>query len=228
MAETQRAAEGVERLLGLDEAGRGSLIGPLVVGGFLVRAEEVGRLRAAGADDSKRLSPARRIEVYRQLRAIGRPLSIAIAPRTIDSYVRDHRLNLLEAERFARLIDRSRPDAVHADACDVDAERFASLLKRLSRTSARVRASHRADATDPVVGAASIVAKVRRDAAIARLADRLGAEIGSGYPSDPRTIDFVRGALASKEPAPLWLRRSWAPAKRLRAERTARRLEAFT
>ncbi|MGI0067834.1 MAG: hypothetical protein ACREB9_05390 [Thermoplasmata archaeon] len=84
------------------------------------------------------------------------------------------------------------------------------------------------DRDDPVVGAASIVAKVERDRAIARLAVEIGEPIGSGYPSDPHTMEFVRRWTASRgDRNAVWLRRSWAPTKRLMRERSARRLEEF-
>ena len=215
-------------VLGIDEAGRGSLIGPLVVGGFLVARHELGTLRDLGARDSKALSPSRREEVYGRLGSKGRRLTVVIPPTTIDTHVRRHGLNGLEARAFARLVRRTRPQEVFVDACDVDPDRFGSLVARLSGNVAPVRSSHHADRDFPVVGAASIVAKVRRDRAIERLRDHLGAEIGSGYPSDGRTLDFVRSVLAAG-PAPRpWLRHSWATAERLKPRIPARVLESFS
>ena len=89
------------RILGLDEAGRGCVLGPLVVGGFLyeTRSEPTlaqGALRAAGADDSKALSHKRRVAVRAGLLGLGEPLIRAIPPAAID----DGNLNTLEIAAF--------------------------------------------------------------------------------------------------------------------------------
>jgi len=215
-------------VLGLDEAGRGSLIGPLVVGGFLVPEERLSELPALGVRDSKLLSAARREEIYRSLSSVGRAFRIAADPAEVDRSVRHRGLNRLELRLFSRLVARARPRTVFADACDPVASRFAAQLGALAGEDVEVRASHHADRDIPVVGAASIVAKVERDRAIARLARRLDAPIGSGYPSDRRTVEYVRQLLASGTPAPPWLRQSWRTTERLKRETRARRLESFS
>ncbi|HEV8049133.1 MAG TPA: ribonuclease HII [Thermoplasmata archaeon] len=214
-------------ILGLDEAGRGSLVGPLVVGGFLMDAARVPDLGALGVRDSKRLTPARREAIFAELPGIGRPLTVVLAPRAVDRAVADGLLNELELEAFARLIREHRPDIAYADACDPVAERFGRRLRSASGHSGRVHACHKADRDLLVVGAASIVAKVHRDRAMARLRHRLGDDLGSGYPSDEGTIDFVRAALADGAPPPSWLRASWATMERVIPSRPARPLEAF-
>ena len=216
-----------ELVLGLDEAGRGSLIGPLVVGGFLIARRDIATLPGLGVRDSKLLSARRREEVYGRLREAGRCLSVRLSPREIDAHVRHHGLNELEAIAFARLVRDTRPAEVFADACDVLPDRFGRLVEQLSGTRSPVRASHRADRLVPVVGAASIVAKVRRDRVIARLENTLGPGIGSGYPSDRRTIEFVRATLARGGAPPSWLRRSWSTTERLMAGPSAPVLESF-
>ncbi|HEV2167278.1 MAG TPA: ribonuclease HII [Thermoplasmata archaeon] len=214
-------------VLGIDEAGRGSLIGPLVVGGFLCPRGALDRLRELGARDSKQLSPERREEAYRALSRAGRAFSISLSPSVIDRYVSKGRLNRLEAEAFARIIRSARPEEAFVDACDPNAERFGEVVGRLCGRGTVVRSSHRADLLVPVVGAASIVAKVRRDRAIAALGRSLGLAVGSGYPSDPRTLHFVRGALGAGRPAPRWLRASWSTTGRLIRERQLRPLERY-
>ena len=216
------------RVLGIDEAGRGSVLGPLVVGGYLVDSDREAELRSIGARDSKLLTRERRNEVHTALGPVGRRRAIAIAPREIDRWVARGELNLLEAEVFARLVRELEPEVVRVDACDPDARRFGVLVRRLSGRSRPVIARHHADRDDPVVGAASIVAKVERDRRIARLRDRLGSEIGSGYPSDSRTIDFLRGVLERDPTArPSFVRWSWATMKRVKPARPAPTLETF-
>lgn len=219
--------EPVERILGLDEAGRGSVIGPLVVGGFLIERSNIDRLIAAGARDSKALAPEKRERVYLDLPAIGECDSVVLPPREIDQYVARGRLNELEARAFGALVSRLGPDEVHADACDPVPRRFARAIARWSGRSVRILARHHADRDDPIVGAASIVAKVRRDRAIERLRRQLGEGVGSGYPSDPRTIEFLRDRLKVEVVVPAWVRASWATMQRVKPDRPAFTLDSF-
>jgi ribonuclease HII len=214
--------------LGIDEAGRGSLVGPMVVGGCLVRTTDLGRLAEIGVRDSKLLSAKRREAIYRELGTFARRVSVTVAPQRIDRRVRRGQLNRLEAEVFARLVRRYRPARVFVDACDPIASRFGAVIAALAAPpSVPVEARHRADREIPVVAAASIVAKVRRDRALARLRERLGDALGSGYPSDVRTVEFVRRALENELDGLPWLRLSWATTRRLKRLRTVVPLEAF-
>ncbi|HYA54686.1 MAG TPA: ribonuclease HII [Thermoplasmata archaeon] len=214
-------------MLGIDEAGRGSLVGPLVVGGFCLDSDRLEELVALGAKDSKALTPAGRERVFRELPQLGRGATVSLPPRTIDRAVRQGGLNGLEAEAFARLVRRMSPDVAYVDACDPNEQRFGRLVARLAGGNVRVVARHHADRDLPVVGAASIVAKVHRDRALARLRRSLGEELGSGYPSDPRTIRFVREWLAAKAQLPPWVRGSWATMERIKPRRLARTLDSF-
>jgi ribonuclease HII len=216
-----------ERVLGIDEAGRGSLVGPLVVGAFCLTEDRIGELVALGAKDSKVLSPEARERVFAGLAGIGSRTHIALSPRTIDGAVRRGRLNDLEAEAFARIIRTLAPDVAYVDACDPNERRFGSRVARLAGGRTRVIARHHADRDYPIVGAASVVAKVRRDRAIARLREKLGGDLGSGYPSDPRTIRFVRSVLAADASLPAWVRGSWATMQRVMPRRPARTLDGF-
>lgn len=221
------AAAGTETIAGVDEAGRGAWLGPLVVAAVAVPLDRLPDIRAAGARDSKELSPAARERVYGKVLRLGTCRSVAIVPRTIDRSVDRGELNLLEARAFARLLRELAPTTAYVDACDADAERFGRTVARIAGPSVRVVARHKADRDNPLVGAASIVAKVRRDRAIARLAERLGEPIGSGYPSDARTIDFVRRTVAPAARLPDWLRRSWATTKRVIPVRPGPTLDGF-
>lgn len=214
--------------MGLDEAGRGSTVGPLVVGAFAIDEGALAELPRLGVRDSKRLSPLRRSEIRAALPALGGCRSLAFAPRTIDRYVARGGLNELELAAFARLIRALNPDLAIVDACDPNADRFGRRLSALAGPGTTILARHRADAEFPVVGAASIVAKVRRDRALASLRARLGDDLGSGYPSDPRTQAFVAAAVRGGDRRPEWLRLSWAPVQRVMRARPAHTLDEFT
>jgi ribonuclease HII len=216
------------RVVGVDEAGRGSFVGPLVVGGFAVDDPDLESIRAAGARDSKELTPAARNEVYARLVRLGDVTSVALTPRVVDRAVRYGGLNDLEAEAFGTVIRRLGGEEARVDACDTNEARFGRRVSARAGGGTRIISRHHADRDDPLVGAASIVAKVRRDRALARLRENLGVEIGSGYPSDAQTVEFVRTHLQRVEGAPIWLRISWATMTRVKPAPPAITLEKFT
>lgn len=198
-----------------------------MVGAFLVHRDRLDDLRATGATDSKALRAEERQEVYERLAGVGTCRAILIPPREIDRFVPHGDLNFLEAREFGRLVAALGPDEVRVDACDVNAERFGRRVRRLSGGGVPVLSRHHADRDDLVVGAASIVAKVRRDRAIAGLQRRLGTDFGSGYPSDERTVVFVRERLRRGGPAPAYLRTSWSTVQRVKGAASARTLEVY-
>jgi ribonuclease HII len=204
------------RIVGVDEAGRGSFVGPLVVGAFAVDDSAIDAVRACGARDSKQLSPSARDEVYAALGRLGTRASITLLPRVVDRAVCDGGLNELEADAFGDVIRKLGAEEARVDACDTNEARFGRRVARRAGPGVRVVARHHADRDDPVVGAASIVAKVRRDRAIATLRRTLGDTLGSGYPSDAQTITFVRQHLEQGGPAPIWLRASWSTMTRVK------------
>jgi ribonuclease HII len=202
-------------VVGLDEAGRGAWIGPLVVGAVAVPRPGLGALAATGARDSKVLTPKQREEILARIERCAEVRSLEAPPEEIDRHVVVGHLNELEARLFGTLARPFAPAEARVDACDANARRFGSSVARHAGPQVRVLSRHHADAQDPLVGAASIVAKVRRDRAIRRLADELGDEIGSGYPSDPVTVRFVRRVVAPDGARPSWLRSSWATTRRV-------------
>ncbi len=175
--------------IGVDEAGRGPVIGPLVVCAFASTSQSF--LRELGVKDSKDLSKKRRNELFDTLSNM--PHSVVIcSPERID---KSDNLNTLEVELFAEAISSMPEGEIMLDACDVNANRFANNVSKLS---GRVcNAEHKADENHPEVSAASIIAKVTRDRLIAELSQNLGFDIGSGYPSDPKTkaavIELIKG-----------------------------------
>jgi ribonuclease HII len=201
------------RILGLDEAGRGCVLGPLVVGGFLCDAAESDALAAAGVDDSKRLRPKKRVALREILPEHGTPFLREMSPAQIDA----ENINTLEEIAFFEIILDARPDHVTIDApCHPAA--IPAFIARLSRRLVEagvpvptMRVEPKADANYPVVGAASIVAKVYRDAAIAQL-----GPVGSGYPSDPVTRAWLTGFIQREEAFPSCVRTRWGTIDALR------------
>ena len=214
------------KVLGIDEAGRGSVLGPLVVGGFLAERSRLGELSDLGVRDSKLLTPARREALFDGLGSLGERLAIEIPPVQIDEAVHRHQLNVLEARSFARLLGMTDAREVFVDACDPRADRFGRRVRAMAHTSARIVSRHHADRDLPVVSAASIVAKVCRDRALGRLRRRLDLDCGSGYPSDETTRRFVMTHLATGSGRVEWLRYSWTTVERLKPRPPLRTLDA--
>jgi ribonuclease HII len=198
-----------------------------VVGGFCVAVDRIEELAALGAKDSKALTPAARERLFAELTSVGTREHVVLSPRTIDRAVQQGQLNDLEARTFARVVRKVAPDVTYVDACDTNERRFGEQVARWSGGSPRVVSRHHADRDLRVVGAASIVAKVLRDRALHKLREQLGEGLGSGYPSDPKTIDFVRAFLADGRPPPVWLRASWETMRRVKPHRPARTLDGY-
>jgi ribonuclease HII len=215
-------------ILGIDEAGRGSVLGPLVVGGFLLPDDQLDRLRDLGVRDSKLLSRPRRESLATALAGLGRSWTISISPSRIDRAVAHQGLNELEAEAFGRLVRRARPARAYVDACDPVEARFGRLVaRRAGVPPSRVVARHHADRDLPLVGAASILAKVRRDREIDDLQRSADGELGSGYPSDPTTRRYLAGLLEGGGTLPTWVRASWKTLRNLKPATATRTLDAY-
>ena len=212
-------------ICGADEAGRGPVIGPLVVAAVMV--EDDLSLRELGVRDSKLLSPARREELYDRIMAIAKVETSMATPEEIDSRG-EGSLNELEVQHFAAVIDRLAPHKVYVDAADVVAERFGQNISALLRCRPDMVSCHRADVLYPVVSAASIIAKVTRDRAVRSICEELGENVGSGYPTDPVTKTFLERWTRDHGNLPPHTRRSWATARKLHSTCKIMKLDNWT
>jgi len=198
---------------GVDEAGRGCVLGPLAVAGVSVDSGQLQELAELGVKDSKLLSPGQRDALYPEILRVCKGVEVSrIPPKMIDRYVsrgkKYRRLNYLETIHMARVIDALSVDEVFVDAPDVNPVRFKSELEELLLSKPRIVAEHKADVNYAVVSAASIVAKVERDRDVAELR-ALHGDFGSGYPSDPDTIAFLESWMRSNSAQPEFARKSW-------------------
>jgi ribonuclease HII len=204
-----------ESVGGIDEAGRGAILGPLVVAGVSANSKALKRLAELGVRDSKLLTHERRCALYEEITSWCDAVSfLPILPEEIDRYVtygrRRRKLNFLEAIHMARIVPLLGVDQVYIDAPDTNARLFTTELKEMlrSRPCPRIVAEHKADRNYVVVSAASIVAKVERDRAVELLRVEHG-EFGSGYPSDEETIAYLRRWMEREGAFPPFARRSW-------------------
>ena len=210
-----------ERIFGgVDEAGRGCVVGPLVVAGVSVDRAGAKELRRMGVRDSKLLSAKQRQKLHGKILGVCREVRLEmIPPQEIDRVVRNggpyRKLNYLEAVYFAKVIDGLGASKAHVDASDSSPRRFGTYVTENLTRECRVLSSHRADRNHPVVSAASIVAKVTRDAEVSKLRDEHG-DFGSGYPSDPDTRAFFMEYIRRGDELPDYVRKSWKTWERMR------------
>lgn len=194
-------------MYGADEAGKGPALGSMFAAAVAVEDPAV---LPDDVDDSKHVAPARREELDRILREDDR-VRVAVAevtPARIDAPETD--MNTLTVEAQARAVAgvAREDEAGVVDAGDTSEERFARRLRDHCEVGVEVTAEHGADETHAVVGAASIVAKVARDAQMDAYAAEYG-EVGSGYPSDPTTRTFLREWVRDRGDLPPFARESW-------------------
>lgn len=213
-------------IAGVDDAGRGSAIGPLVIAGILIKEQDLPKLAELGVKDSKLLTPNRREILAPQIKQIAEKHAIVkLSPKEIDDIVFNgkklHKLNWLEAQTMAKVIETLKPDKAYVDASDVLEDRFKQDILDCLSFKIPIISEHKADRTYPVVSAASIIAKTERDKEIAQLATVHG-DFGSGYPSDPRTIQFLERCVARMSEYPDFVRKSWKPAQKVKNERGQR------
>jgi ribonuclease HII len=205
---------------GVDDAGRGAVIGPLIIAGVLVKEEDLPKLKELGVKDSKLLSPHTREVLAPEIRKIVQKYAVLkLQPEEIDVVVKSgrklHKLNWLEAQTMARVIETLKPDRVYVDASDVLEERFKQHILECMSFKVDIVSEHKADRNYVAVSAASIIAKVERDREVAELA-RVYGDFGSGYPSDQRTMNFLKQLAERAGEYPEFIRKSWKPAKKIK------------
>ncbi|MCQ1535691.1 ribonuclease HII [Methanosarcina sp. KYL-1] len=186
-------------IAGIDEAGKGPVIGPMCIGGVKIDESKSHILKVLGVADSKKLTPKKREQLATQIKKHADGFFVLeVSPSQIDELRKIMTMNEIMVVCFAKVLEQLKPDKVYADAADVKAERFAENLRSQYAKSSPAHAKkieiismHQADAIYPVVSAASILAKVRRDELIEELKKEWKMDFGSGYPSDPKTRAFL-------------------------------------
>ncbi|PIN76727.1 ribonuclease HII, partial [Candidatus Woesearchaeota archaeon CG10_big_fil_rev_8_21_14_0_10_36_11] len=185
-------------IVGIDEAGRGPVLGPLVMVALAIKEEDIKKLEWLGVKDSKLLSSQVREELFERIHEIAHNFRVeVIEPDAIDLSLTEENSNLnwLEAETSARLVSELNPDKIIVDCPSVNIPAyttyFANKLSAGVRSNAELIVEHKADLNHIVVAAASVVAKVIRDRYIEKIKAEIGVDFGSGYMSDPKTKLFL-------------------------------------
>jgi ribonuclease HII len=179
---------------GIDEAGRGPVIGPMVMAICAIDENKVHLLDEMGVKDSKLLTKQKREELFIQIQNICTHNIIILSPLEIDAALNDRTVNLnrLEGKTTAALIN-----SVNADKCIIDCpspniKAYTEFIKSMVPKKINLICEHKADMNNTIVGAASILAKVTRDRMIEDLQKIAKIDFGSGYPSDPKTVEFLK------------------------------------
>jgi ribonuclease HII len=208
-------------ICGVDEAGKGSVLGPMVVAAVGAPSEEV--FSNLPVRDSKLLTPKDRERLFTLISERCGVATVIIPAEEIDEHRKTITMNQCVARAHAAVIRRIHPDIAYVDACDVNPTRYARMVQEHLDTGCEIVSKHHADQTFKVVSAASIVAKVVRDQEIRSLAAIYG-EIGSGYPSDPVTIAYLSAYIGKHHHPPACARKSWKTVGNLMAAFEQRKL----
>jgi ribonuclease HII len=215
-----------EYIIGIDDAGRGPVLGSMVLAGILIEKEKEPELKELGAKDSKLLTPAKRKKLARYIKKNYSFHMEKSSPKEIDDC---ENLNNLEAMKAAMIINKLSENIkddieVIADCPSINTAEWAAYLKKLvTNQKIKIRAEHKADFNYPSVSAASIIAKELREEEIEDIRKDLGIKFGSGYPSDPQTIDFIKYNYKNPKYKDI-IRHSWDTVKRLHEKANQREL----
>lgn len=190
------------------------MLGPIIVAGVCVTKKSIPEMVEKGIKDSKLLSPKKRQVLFGHVVSVAESICVCrINIEDIDFHVFRNNLNLLEAEAMAITIRNMKSDKTYVDSCDVNPSRYQRTIKSfLKQNNTKLVSMHHADRLSVVVSGASIIAKVIRDSEISKIRIKYG-DVGSGYPSDKKTIKFVKEWFRQKNQIPPFARKSWKPAQ---------------
>jgi ribonuclease HII len=214
-------------LCGIDEAGRGPVIGPLVTAGVVIDPADEAKLKKLGVKDSKLLLPKKREELFDKiLEIVKRHEIVVLSPQDIDAALidPDTNLNWLEADTTAELINKLKPEKAIVDCPSNNIQEYSDYIRKKLNVDCELVAEHKADLNHLVVGAASILAKVTRDRAIEEIKKKVGQDIGSGYPADPVTKAFIS---ENYKKHPEIFRKTWQTYKNVVASKQQKGLDEF-
>lgn len=202
-------------IAGIDEAGKGPVIGPMVICGVSISEDFQVELNSWGLKDSKKLTRNKRDEFSVKILESSEVHVLKLFPEKLDELMSSKTLNQILVDCYSEIINVLKPDLTFVDSPDVKPERFKGNLQQI--TGRKVKAAHKADELFPIVSAASIVAKVERDREIEILKETLG-EFGSGYCSDARTIQFLKDYFKKNRKYPTCVRKKWKTLERLQQQ----------
>jgi len=215
------------KISGVDEAGRGSILGSLVVAGVAADEKEAKALEKIKLKDSKLLSKFQRKKLGNEIKKSFDFKIIKISANELNEKMKKAKLNEIEAHAFAKVIAMLKPEIAFVDSADVNAGRFKeNIIKNLkalgykNHAKIKIVSEHKAESKHKIVAAASIIAKVARDAEITELSKKYKNYIvGSGYASDRRTISFLEKYFATHGKFPEETRLKWKTLQKIKTKK---------
>jgi len=215
---------------GIDEAGRGAIIGPMVLAGVTIDKRQENLLRKLGVKDSKQLSPRRRAELLEEIEKIAKHIVVVKVQACKIDANRLNGINLDETEamKIAEIIQMLPPSKIYIDSLGQNPRKFELLIRRFlpKQKNFELIVQNYLDESIPVVSAASIVAKVERDREIEKIKEEVGYDFGVGYSHDERTREFLK-LLIKKGDLPPWVRKTWITVEELKGEPLQTKLKDF-
>ncbi len=212
------------KVLGIDEAGRGPVIGPMIIAGAMI---EEGKEEMLGeVKDSKFLYHSKRIKLSKHLKENFEYKIIKVEPKEIDDALNSDDLNLnwLEAHKQAQIINKLNPDTAIIDCPSINTYKYEEYLKNLlDNKNIKLIVEHKADANYPICSAASIIAKVEREDEMKKIREKYG-NCGPGYPSNQTTQEFVKKYGKKYKEI---MRTTWSTYKRYHKENNQKDLGAY-
>jgi ribonuclease HII len=203
-------------IAGIDEAGKGPVLGPMCVAGLLLDENKLDKISRLGVKDSKKLTPKKREGISVEIKKLAdRFFILEVSPGQIDELRKVMTMNEIMVACYVKVLEELRPDTAFVDAADVIEKRFGDNIKKKYSGDLFITSEHNADEKYPIVSAASILAKVRRDELVRNIEKTAGIEIGSGYPSDKKTITFLEKWVMEHGSLPGFARSSWETSKNI-------------
>ncbi|MCD6171224.1 MAG: ribonuclease HII [Thermoplasmata archaeon] len=218
-------------ICGIDEAGRGPVIGPMVVAGVWANEGEEKNLIQVGIKDSKKVSRLKRERLAEYIRKNFYYEMIIVKAEDIDTLRQEMTLNELEANVFAKIANKKMANVYYLDAASANENEFKKMVEARIKFDCNIICEHEADDRYAIVSAASIIAKVERDRQLKGIAkileSKLNAPVGSGYPSDKRTINFIKSWLKKYGELPPHTRHSWRTIQNIKNEMKQKKLKDY-
>ena len=219
----------MDLILGIDEAGKGPVIGNMFVAGVVIDKNDVAKLKHLGVRDSKLLSQYMREAYYSIIKKVAKKIYVKeVSINEIDR----RNINKILAEKYVEIVRDALRDfeenikEIIIDLPSISPEKLRNRIKLLN-FHGKIVTEHFADKRYIVVSAASIVAKVYREKHIDDL-KKIYGDFGSGYPSDEKTISWIKEFYLRNRFLPDIVRKSWKTIKSIAPEEYVNKKRLFS
>lgn len=196
-------------IAGIDEAGRGPVLGPMVMSICVIDSNDNAMFKKLGVKDSKQLTKEQRDFLVKEIKKKSvEYYHIKIDANEIDKQREKDSLNYIETRMAAKLINKlkCKPEYIYVDCPQISTEKYKDNLYALIDIDTKLIVENKADVNYICVGCASIIAKVERDSIIESIEKETGIPLGCGYPHDEITLKAIKKIEKIK---PEFIRKSW-------------------